>query len=281
MARYVELSIATVDPNGADTTFSVNIDGEAPFREIHSIFGETAERLHQLLNVPPSKAQLPKGAVDEPQFPGLSAVFLRNAEEFEAWDYGVATMTPGEVQRLLEKKDRDLRIAREFRAKADRENEHLRDRLEAMRRDLDSADADLNIRRQDDHTRLQEERDIARKERDMQIRYNETLQKERDEAIAARKAADKQVNQLKDAAGKRVDKHVQQLQDAEARFQALKKDAHDQAEALGKMLVEATQKAKGEVSAGLGLPKDPMIHKSDVYEIIDGILQHVVPESAE
>lgn len=238
MTSNVHLSIAALDDAGLGTELSVNIDGEAPFREIHSIFGETAERLHQLLHQPPSKAELPRGA----QYPGLAAVFVRSAEEFEATDYGVATMTPGEVQRLLEKKDRDLNeldaLAMERLRLKDAELGKLRDAVTG-------------------------------------------LQKERDEAIAARKAADKQVNQLKDAAGKRVDKHVQQLQDAEARFQALKKDAHDQAEALGKMLVEATQKAKGEVSAGLGLPKDPMIHKSDVYEIIDGILQHVVPESAE
>lgn len=225
--RYISLSLSSTDENGRTNSFESTFDGASASAEaLGEVFNSAAESIHELVYAAPIKSQ---GTVDparrEPlDFPedhqsGLAApnTALREFPAPEpapntkpelrtvpgSWlapNYGVAHMTPGEVQRLLEQRDRhndglkldkeklianldiarqerdkardeiaeldakamerlrlkdaelsrirnDLRIAQEFRARADersdgfgREGEHLRGAIEGLQ-------ADLQIRR--------------------------------------------------------------------------------------------------------------------------------------
>lgn len=175
--RYISLSLSSTDENGRTNSFESTFDGASASAEaLSEVFNSAAESIHELVYVAPIKSQ---GMADPTQIatvtltaenvdPETVAIMTGLAapntalREFPApepapkpelrtglgsWlapDYGVANMTPGEVQRVLEKKDRDLE---ELDAKA-MERLRLKDaELGRIREAIRGLQSDLQIRR--------------------------------------------------------------------------------------------------------------------------------------
>lgn len=169
--RYISLSLSSTDENGRTNSFESTFDGaSAPAEALSEVFNSAAESIHELVYVAPIKSQ---GMADPTQIatvtltaenvdPETVAIMTGLAapntalREFPApepapntkpelrtglgsWlapNYGVANMTPGEVQRLLEQRDRHndgLKL----------DKEKLIDNLDIARQERDNLKRDL------------------------------------------------------------------------------------------------------------------------------------------
>lgn len=245
--RHINISVSSTDEAGRTTSFDASFDGVAlPWSELNGVFNAASVQIRDLTHVAPVKSQ------------GMAAPVPK---EHIAKDFGVANMTPGEVQALLERQDRDI---------------------EALKQGKEKLIANLDIARQERDTQkdLRNEanrRSDAVEEECGHLRAAITsMQDELKKAQADNAELRLQNAKLKEDANKRIDKHVEQLDAAEKRFQELKKDAETQAEAIGKRITDAVQSAKEDVMSNESQRDSWMIHKTDANETIDGVLKRLL-----
>lgn len=90
--RNINISVSSTDEAGRTTSFDASFDGVAlPWSELNGVFNAASVQIRDLTHVAPVKSQ------------GMAAPVPK---EHIAKDFGVANMTPGEVQALLERQDR-------------------------------------------------------------------------------------------------------------------------------------------------------------------------------
>lgn len=268
----IEISLIVVDDDGSDTTFCATFeDTLARWPELHDIFHKATAAVQETQVREPKHAAVPETQAQETKY--VPAAYSRrdlqkNWEAFQqeagikavppARDYGVRNMTAEEVQQLLERKDAEAGKLRDAIV-------GLQDEVGKRSRFAESQEAAIS--------QLRETLDFAN-------RTAGDMGRQRSEAMQALDAEQRNSARLEEKITELLDKHVEQLDAAEKRYQALMKDARDQAEAMGKVLVEAVEQAKADVDADTGGFSSEVIHKNDVNAYIDGILKRVAPEAA-
>lgn len=347
--RYISLSLSSTDENGRTNSFESTFDGASASAEaLSEVFNSAAESIHELVYVAPIKSQ---GMADPTQIatvtltaenvdPETVAIMTGLAapntalREFPApepapntkpelrtvpgsWlapNYGVAHMTPGEVQRLLEQRDRhndglkldkekliaNLDIARQERDKARDEIAELD--AKAMER-LRLKDAELDkLRRAVEG--LQRLNEGLKKRNDNQSEMIQSMQERLGvfeagapgvanlqlnyEAlrIEVSQAADDhtRLQDERDIARKERDQKTSELKDLQAVHEDLTEQFNDSQKKLkedfGKALADAVDAAKARIMDDQQ-PDRWLVHKNDVNEIIDGILKRVAPDAIQ
>lgn len=296
MSSSIEISLVVVDEHGATTRMeAVFEDTLARWPELHAEFARFSEAVHKTVftEATPDR-EAGAEALAEPGFPKWHPAPKERQTSETPWHYHVETMTPDEVRRLLNNRDRlneGLKLDKEKLIsnleQKDRDNHAAAERITELERDLSKARNELKgaskqVNQLRDNVRItQENRDIAQ-------RKLIEVERDRDNLAARLDVARENSNRLGESLKRQeakmhelLDKHAEQLQAAEGRYQKLAKDALEQTEALGQKLVSAVEAACDSIREDTGALSDAMIHKSDAMLHVNGILKAVAPKGAE